>query len=403
MHSEDYKLEGVEVIGTNLGTDAYADNIEVRYKGLTCTAKKFHFTKDCSCTTLLKEYESRCLQHCEVLGRLRHPNIVQFLGFYYEGPDSIVPMLIYESPYICLSDCLSTYGKLPESISYSIFKDVAIALRYLHECTPPIVHRSLSANKVMLSRDMSAKLTDVGILSITDSKPMGGTEDCKDNRVPLKMTYRRSLDIEVKNDVYAFGLLLLHVITCKDILSDLTSTGLFIMDTSISFDDSEVIHSYISEIWDHHPLLQITEKCLNINANLRPSTITLSAKVSQVSANHPPEFFNSLDMLKKIKNDSENQSIMKAELRKLSPQCSYVEAPGPKTQKNEIDTLRELVSKVSAQNLALQARVVGKRGSISAKNEEMFIHSKQLKRQSNHSINSPLDVSILYYCTLILS
>ena len=88
---------------------------------------------------------------------MRHPNIVQFLGVYFEeGAKMHIPMLIMEYLPMNLTTCIKKYGIPPEStqatdehgilpmeISYSILYDVALDLHYLHKQTPPIIHRDL--------------------------------------------------------------------------------------------------------------------------------------------------------------------------------------------------------------------------------------------------------------------
>ena len=56
-------------------------------------------------------------------------------------------------------------------ISYGILRDVALGLVYLHEHSPPIIHRNLSANNVLLTSNMNAKLSDMGVAKILNLIP----------------------------------------------------------------------------------------------------------------------------------------------------------------------------------------------------------------------------------------
>ena len=73
---------------------------------------------------------------------------------------------------ITLTQCLDYHGVLPEEISSSILRDVTLGLRYLHERDNPIIHRDLSANNVLLTPDMSAKISDLGVAKILQVNPI---------------------------------------------------------------------------------------------------------------------------------------------------------------------------------------------------------------------------------------
>ena len=70
-----------------------------------------------------------------------------------------------------LTQCLDRYGIMPDEISFSILRDVSLGLRYLHERDSPIIHRDLSANNVLLTSDMNAKISDLGVAKILEVNP----------------------------------------------------------------------------------------------------------------------------------------------------------------------------------------------------------------------------------------
>ena len=43
---------------------------------------------------------------------------------------------------------------------------MALGLHYLHTRSPAVIHRDLSANNVLLSPDMTAKISDLGMAKI---------------------------------------------------------------------------------------------------------------------------------------------------------------------------------------------------------------------------------------------
>ena len=371
FNSKHYSLQEVEMTGRKLGAGFHADVFEVRYKGLTCAAKKFKFLRECTSKTLLEEYYSRTHEHCELLGRLRHPNIVQFIGFYCEL-GSRMPIILYECLHITLEKCIEKYDLLPENIGYSILNDTAIALRYLHEYCTPIPHQNLSATKVLLTRDMTAKLADAGVTNITGLQQLN--VERRSIGKPGSIT-----NIAIQNDIYAFGLLVIYVVTGRNPLVEIQSSSDFHCDSSMSINEDDIVSSYLSEFQDDHPLLKIVEQCLNTNPMSRPSALTVSCKLGQVSVKHPPLYANFLEMLHKIEHAAED---------KLTPQ-NTIEI----TQNQEMSQLQDMVTKMSAQNIALQASLLQNSESIENGNHVMV--KKQLRRQSNLCISSPVDVSTI--------
>ena len=161
---------------------------------------------------MLRRFE----EECELLGRLRHPNIVQFLGVH-EETGSELPVLMMEYLPTNLSGYLDRHGVLPAEISYGILRDVALGLRYLHEYSPPIVHRDLSANNVLLRANLAAKISDLGvakILNITPSQmtlPMSTKAPGTPCYMPPEALVARPRYTK-KIDSYSFGVMILHVL-----------------------------------------------------------------------------------------------------------------------------------------------------------------------------------------------
>ena len=99
------------------------------------------------------------------MSTIRHPSIVQFLGVCYSS-DSRVPALVMERMLTNHHSLLmlqldpqspsseagnSTPLALSLASEISILHDVASGLAYLHEQSPPIIHRNLSARNVLLN------------------------------------------------------------------------------------------------------------------------------------------------------------------------------------------------------------------------------------------------------------
>ena len=158
-----FELSGVEEKGREIGRGSYAVVEELDFRGLTCVGKSIHEELyDNASDRERVDMLARFAAECELLSQVRHPHVVQFVGVHYKQ-GSRLPVLVMERLDSTLSDCLDHYGKLPDEISYPVIRDVAVGLRYLHGYAPnPIVHRDLTANNVLLTSDMKAKISDLG-------------------------------------------------------------------------------------------------------------------------------------------------------------------------------------------------------------------------------------------------
>ena len=65
-----------------------------------------------------------------------------------------------------LTSFVHKHEKIPVHIKYSIIHDVSLGLCYLHNHDPPIVHRDLSPNNVLLTAHHVAKISDLGVAKV---------------------------------------------------------------------------------------------------------------------------------------------------------------------------------------------------------------------------------------------
>lgn len=103
----------------------------------------------------------------ETLGKIRHKNIVRLWCCFNNGD---CKMLVYEyMPNGSLGDMLHGRegGYLNWRSRYRIALDAAEGLSYLHhDCVPPIVHRDVKSNNILLDGEFGAKVADFGLAKI---------------------------------------------------------------------------------------------------------------------------------------------------------------------------------------------------------------------------------------------
>jgi hypothetical protein len=108
----------------------------------------------------------------ELLSRVHHKNVVSLVGFCFEQGEQ---MLIYEYiPNGTLKESLSgkTGIRLDWPRRLRIALGAARGLQYLHDLAdPPIIHRDIKSNNILLDERLNAKVADFGL-----SKPMGDAD-----------------------------------------------------------------------------------------------------------------------------------------------------------------------------------------------------------------------------------
>lgn len=152
-----------------------------------------------------------------LLGKLRHRNIVRLLGFLHNDSDM---MILYE--YMqngSLGEVL--HGKqagrlLVDWVSrYNIALGVAQGLAYLHhDCRPPVIHRDIKSNNILLDTDLEARIADFGLarMMIRKNETVSMVAGSYGYIAP---EYGYTLKVDEKIDIYSYGVVLLELLTGK--------------------------------------------------------------------------------------------------------------------------------------------------------------------------------------------
>ena len=301
-----FELDGVHDTGREVGHGSYAVVKELEYHGLKCVGKKIHGILFESATPHAKTAMlERFAGECELLSGLRHPHIVQFLGVWYEQ-GCRVPVLVMEYLHTTLSACLERYGILPKEISYGILRDVALGLCYLHERSPPIIHRDISANNVLLTSNMNAKLSDLGVAKILNLTPARMTQmtQTKAPGTPCYMppeALTAKPKYTTKIDIYSYGVLIIHTLCGRwPIPQDAFCPDPQNPATMIPISEVERRAEYLQEIGNDHPLTTLVRQCLSNAPVQRPEASALLNRINTILSALPQPFTNRVEMLQQL-------------------------------------------------------------------------------------------------------
>ena len=211
----DFVIDNIR-IGNQIGRGANGRILEAKWEGTVVAVKEIHsiFMNEVG-DLEFQSFKRSFLRECEQSSRLRHPNIVRFFGIYHP-PGARVPSLVMERLHCSLTSLLENNPVVSIATKITIIKDVALGLRYLHTRNPPIIHRDLSSNNVLLSKGMEGKIGDLGTARLVDPRRQSrmtkapGTVDFMPPEALEDVTnilYGKELD------VFSFGCVMLHTLS----------------------------------------------------------------------------------------------------------------------------------------------------------------------------------------------
>uniref|UniRef100_J3MIE0 non-specific serine/threonine protein kinase n=1 Tax=Oryza brachyantha TaxID=4533 RepID=J3MIE0_ORYBR len=149
------------------------------------------------------------------MGRLRHRNIVQLLGYCRRKGELI---LVYDyMPNGSLDKylhCNSNRPSLDWNQRFRIIKGVASGLLYLHgEWEQVVIHRDIKASNVLLDEEMNARLGDFGLARLYDHGTDMQTTHLVGTIGYLAPELVNTGKASPSTDVFSFGIFILEV-TC---------------------------------------------------------------------------------------------------------------------------------------------------------------------------------------------
>ena len=210
----DLYLTGVRLNGRDIGVGAYGRVFEVEFCGTVCAAKEVHPILVQGVRREEFEATKRSfLTECIRSGSLSHPNVVHFLGVYNPGGQSLLPVLVMERMQESLTSVVEKYPNIPMYVKLSMLLDVSRGLWYLHAHHPPIVHRDLSPNNVLLTSQFVAKISDLGV-----AKVMQADSENTKTRAPGTVDFMppeallETPEYGPPLDVFSYGGVILHVV-----------------------------------------------------------------------------------------------------------------------------------------------------------------------------------------------
>ena len=342
----EYVIENIK-FGGLIGKGDNATITEAKWEGSIVAVKEIHSIMQAS----ELEYQSlreRLIKECERSIRLRHTNIVQFLGVFIP-PGAKVPGLVMERLYCSLNDLLKTNPSIPLEIKLNLLHGISRGLRYLHNRSPPVIHRDLSSKNILITRGMEAKIADLATVRFATQSLLTNlqlTPGMQDFMPPEALTDTlNSGTYGTELDVFSLGCVIIHT------LSHQWPTPQNIISNSPSHTHTELkrrsqyLRAIPTAVQD--VMLPIITACLENNPNNRLSVASICDQLESLITDRkftlPESTLHAQLMLQEAKQEIKNHTIKlcskgtellskSAELEELKAEMSKLQISGSTRQ-----------------------------------------------------------------------
>ena len=246
----------IQLTGPELGRGGWATVSVASFRGARVAAKLIH-------NEIVSPYNIRLFRReMDMASRIRHPNLLQFIGATNVGQLVILTELMPTS----LRKELEREYLLPSQAT-TISIDVLRALNYLHLMRPhPLIHRDISSANVLLeplpslhNNRWRAKVSDYGTVNLTEQLQTG----CPGSPAYSAPEVDHPNQQSTKMDIFSFGVLLLEMLTGE-------------------FPDCDNRASQLCSV-RHQALLSLIQRCLQQRKEDRPTASDIITELTRPS------------------------------------------------------------------------------------------------------------------------
>ena len=193
----------------------------------------------------VEQYRRKFVKEANNLAKLRHPHIINVIEVFEENGT-----VYYSMPYLSggsLQEYVKVHGMLSEAEAMKYIKQIASALKYMHE-EEHICHYDVKPANILLDGKGNAILIDFGISKNYDAQgletsktPVGVSE----GYAPVEQYQQNVEEFSPASDVYALGATLYFLLHGKQPVSAVhrASGTALLMNKQLSQDVKDIINA----------------------------------------------------------------------------------------------------------------------------------------------------------------
>ncbi|XP_027192743.1 uncharacterized protein [Cicer arietinum] len=201
-------------------------------------------------------------QEVSVMKRLRHPNILLFMGAVTSPQRLCIVTEFLPRGSLCRLLHRNT-PKFDMRRRVHMALDIARGINYLHHCNPPIIHRDLKSSNLLVDKNWTVKVGDFGLSRLKHETYLT-TKTGRGTPQWMAPEVLRNEPSDEKSDVYSFGVILWELATEKIPWDNLNSMQVI---GAVGFMNNRLeIPKDIDPRW-----ASIIESCWHSDPTLRPT------------------------------------------------------------------------------------------------------------------------------------
>ncbi|XP_066464768.1 receptor-interacting serine/threonine-protein kinase 4-like isoform X2 [Eleutherodactylus coqui] len=241
----------------------------------------------------------------EMMSRASYTYVLRLLGLY-ETEDRAVykyGLVMEYMPYGSVCTLFHCIKHVPWALRFQILHQVALGMNYLHHILePPIIHRDLKRQNILISKSLDVQLTDFGLakneVSVSSSPSMAGTVSHMPPEALESLTYKPTKEF----DVYSYAILTWSVLSGHEPYENKDRDMIKMLIPHNSRPDMNLVNQ-----WTFQKMvleaIQLMQECWDADPGKRPSFSVVIKRTNDMNASYAGEIHNDImKVLDQLKN-----------------------------------------------------------------------------------------------------